>query len=96
MTDIEKSLTIPQIEELRGTGNYHTWHSIAITFLDIIGVWDVVSGKKTKPATNNGEAGAMTFEDWTCLSQLEKGFLLLNVNRGLMQLISSALDAPGT
>jgi hypothetical protein len=45
MTDIAKSLTILQIEKLCGTGNSHTWRSMAITFLDTMGVWDVVSWK---------------------------------------------------
>jgi hypothetical protein len=93
MTDIAKSLTIPQIVKLHGTGNYHTWRSIAVTFQDIMGMWDVVSGKKTKPAANNGEASAMTAEDWTHLSQRAKGFLLLSVDRGLTPLMSSAQDA---
>ena len=90
MAEASKSLNIPQIEKLRGTTNYHTWHSIATTFLDIMGVWDVVTGKTPKPDGTDTIAEA----SWVRLSQHAKGFILLNIDRGLMPLISAALDAP--
>ena len=82
-----KSIGIPQIDKLRGTANFHTWRSMSITFLDIMGVWDVVNGKTTKPA------GLSTQTKWMQSSQRAKGFLLLNVDKGLMPLVSSAADA---
>lgn len=82
-----KSIGIPQIDKLRGTANFHTWRSMSITFLDIMGVWDVVNGKTTKPADLS------TQTKWMQSSQRAKGFLLLNVDKGLMPLVSSAADA---
>jgi hypothetical protein len=41
MGDTSKSLAILQIEKLTGAANFHTWRSIATTFLDIMGVWDL-------------------------------------------------------
>ena len=83
-----KSIGIPQIDKLRGTTNFHTWRSMSITFLDIMGVWDIVSGKTTKPADPGTSQTT-----WMRSSQRAKGFLLLNVDKGLMPLISSAPDA---
>jgi len=90
MAEISKSLNIPQIEKLHGAANYHTWRSIATTFLDIMGVWDVVTGKTAKPDSTETTSEA----SWIRLSQRAKGFLLLNIDRGLMPLISTAQDAP--
>jgi len=89
MAEVSKSLNIPQIEKLRGATNYHTWRSIATTFLDIMGVWDVVTGKTPKPDGTDTIAEA----SWVHLSQRAKGFILLNIDRGLMPLISAAPDA---
>jgi len=90
MSEVSKSLKMPQIEKLRGVTNYHTWRSISTTFLDIMRVWDVVTGKTSKPdgtdATNEAS--------WVRLSQRIKGFILLNIDRGLMPLISTASNAP--
>ena len=47
MSEVSKSLNIPQIEKLRGATNYHTWRSIPTIFLDIMGVWDVVTCHKS-------------------------------------------------
>ena len=90
MAEVSKSLNIPQIEKLRGAANYHTWRSMATTFLNIMGVWDVVIGKTTKPDGTD----ATTQASWVRLSQRAKGFILLNIDRGLMPLISTAPDAP--
>jgi len=90
MAEVVKSLNIPQIEKLRGATNYHIWRSIATTFLDIMGVWDVVTGKTPKPDATDATAEAA----WIRLSQPAKGFILLNIDRGLMPLISTASDAP--
>jgi len=90
MAEVSKSLNIPQIEKLHGATNYHTWRSISTTFLDIMGVWDVVMGKTPKPDGNDTAAEA----SWVRLSQCAKGFILLNIDRGLMPLISNASDAP--
>ena len=90
MSEVSKSLNIPQIEKLRGAANYHTWRSMATTFLDIMGVWDVVTGKTAKPDDTDATAEA----SWVRLSQRAKGFILLNIDRGLMPLISTAPDAP--
>jgi len=90
MAEVSKSLNIPQIEKLRGAANYHTWRSMATTFLDIMGVWDVVTGKTEKPDGTY----ATTEASWVRLSQHAKGFILLNIDRGLMPLISTAPDAP--
>ena len=90
MAEVSKSLNIPQIEKLRGAANYHTWRSIATTFLDIMGVWDVVTGKSPKPDGTDTAKPA----SWVHLSQRAKGFILLNIDRGLMPLISSTQDAP--
>jgi len=90
MAEVSKSLNIPQIEKLRGAANYHSWHSIATTFLDIMGVWEVVTGKTPKPDGTDTTKEA----SWVRLSQRAKGFILLNIDRGLMPLISSAQDAP--
>jgi len=49
MAEVSKSLNIPQMEKLRGAANYHSWRSIVTTFLDIMGVWEVVTGKTPKP-----------------------------------------------
>ena len=58
MAEVSKSLNIPQIEKLRGMTNYHTWRSIATTVLDIIRVWDVVTGKTPKPDSTDTTAEA--------------------------------------
>ena len=83
-----KAIGIPQIDKLKGTTNYHSWRSISITFLDIMGVWDIVSGKTAKPADSGSSQTT-----WMQSSQRAKGFLLLNVDKALMPLISSATDA---
>ena len=83
-----KSIGIPQIDKLRGTANFHTWKSMSITFLDIMRVWDIVCGKTKKP-TDPGSSQTT----WMQSSQRAKGFLLLNVDKGSMPLISSATDA---
>jgi len=90
MAEVSKSLNIPQIEKLCGATNYHTRRSIATTFPDIIGLWDVVTGKTPKPDSTDATAGA----SWVYLSQRAKGFILFNIDRGLMPLISTAPDAP--
>ena len=90
MSEVSKSLNIPQIEKLGGATNYHTWRSIPTTFLDIMAVWDVVTGKTPKPDGTDTTAEA----SWVRLSQRAKGFILLNIDRGLMPLISSTSDAP--
>jgi hypothetical protein len=61
--------------------------------MDMMGVWDVVSEKTPKPAADGGD-GAVSAKDWTRLSRRAKGFLLLNIEPGLMPLISSAEHAP--
>jgi len=83
-----KSISIPQIDKVRGNANFHTWRSMSITLVDIMGVWDIVSGKTTKPA----DLGTSPIT-WMRSSQRAKGFLLLNGDKGLMPLISSAPDA---
>ena len=42
MSDITKLATVPQIEKLHGSSNYHTWKSLAMPFLHIMGVADIV------------------------------------------------------
>ena len=42
MSDITKLTTIPQIEKLRSSLNYHMWKSLTTTFLHIMGVASVV------------------------------------------------------
>ena len=90
MAEVSKSLNIPQIDKLHGAANYHSWRSIATTFLDIMGVWEVVTGKSPKPDGTDTTKEA----SWVRLSQRAKGFILLNIDRGLMRLISSTQDAP--
>ena len=90
MSEVPKSLNILSIDKLRGATNYHTWRSIATTFLDIIGVWNVVTGKTLKP-----DGSDTTVEtSWVRLSQRAKGFILLDIDCGLIPLISIASDAP--
>src|SRR5215208_728295 len=84
-----KAVGIPQIELLQGASNYHTWRSMATTFLNIMGVWDVVSCKTVKP----GDAGKADNE-WLQQSHRAKGFLLLNVEKGIWPIITLADDAP--
>ena len=55
-----------------------------------MGVWDVITGKTAKLDGTDATAEA----SWVRLSQYAKGFILLNIDRGLMPLISTAPDAP--
>jgi len=90
MAEVSKSLNIPQIEKLRGATNYDTWRSITTTFLDIMGVWDLVIGKSPKPKASDTTAEA----SWVRLSHCAKDFILVNIDGGLMPLVSTTSDAP--
>lgn len=79
-------MTIPQIGKERGSKNYHSWRSMAITFLDIMGVRQTVGGHTPKPEPE--------LEKLLHFSQRAKGFLLFNVEKGLFSLVFSAAGAP--
>jgi hypothetical protein len=90
MPDATKAVAIPQIEKLRGDLNHHQKRSMAVTFLDTIGICNVVNGMFPKPEAKE----TYDLVSWQCLSHGPKRFLLLNVEKAPLSLVSSSANTP--
>src|SRR5208282_4793605 len=93
-----KLTTVLQIEKLCGISNYHTWRSLAMTFLHIMGVADIIFGDIPRPAkASSSGIDRTTVNDlptWELASHRTKGFIIVNIDSSLLPLIAQCPDAP--
>src|SRR5208337_1553595 len=81
-TDTIKLATVLQIEKLCSISNYHMWRSLAMTFLHIMEVANIVFGDIPRQAKASlSRMDRTTINDlttWELASHCTKGFIIIN------------------